>query len=166
MKMTNADSQVPEREKWVGIVGRFILAFGDIENVTYMALLQLPKDRIFGTTSKLGFGARVDLVLEIVSGHKEVSDDLKAKFSKELLAAKALADTRNLVAHSPLMMTIYSHPKEEWAHSEMALGNVRNKESGVSFDRLNGAADQAEALAKALYHLYGEVHKQVLHATK
>lgn len=77
-----------EREKWVALVGRLILSFGDIENITYLGLLQLPKDSIFESTSKLGFGARVDLLLEILNGHEKLDSTLKESFSEKFLAAK------------------------------------------------------------------------------
>ncbi len=57
-----------EKRTWSGFVGRFILAFGDIENVTYLVLLHLPKDTIFDTASSLPFGKRIELMLELLRG--------------------------------------------------------------------------------------------------
>ena len=116
------------RGKWGALVGRFILSFGDIENVTYLALLHLPKDKIFETTSSLGFGKRIDLILELINGHPEINEDLSKRFSAKLRSAKKLSETRNLIAHSPLMLDIYEHPKEGWPHYEFALGNAKNKD--------------------------------------
>jgi len=150
-----------ERKTWGALVGRFVLAFGDVENVTYLALLQLPKDKIFDTTSTLGFGKRIDLVIELIAGHRELTEDLRKSFATTLTSAKKLSDLRNIVAHSPLMMMIYAHPKEGWTHHEMALGNVRNRRRGISLKQLRVATGQAEALSKKLYRLYSKVHKAV-----
>jgi hypothetical protein len=150
-----------ERENWVALIGRLILAFGDIENITYLALLQLPKDSIFESTSKLGLGARIDLILEILNGQEKLSNNLKASFSDKLLAAKKLAETRNIVSHSPLMLSIYQHPTEDWIHTELSLGNAKNKDKALTLEKLSAFTDQAEALAKDLYSLYGDIHKTV-----
>ncbi len=157
--MTQITQEEWPREKWGAMVGQLILFFGDIENVTYLALLQLPKDKIFETTSSLSFGKRVDLVLELIKGHPEISEELSANFSTKLRAAKKLSEIRNIVAHSPLMMNVYVHPTEGWTHNEMALGNARNNENNLSFDELSVAVVQVETLAKELYELYSEIYK-------
>lgn len=151
-----------EREKWVAVVGRLILSFGDIENITYLGLLQLPKDSIFESTSKLGFGARVDLLLEILNGREKLDPTLRKAFSDKLLAAKTLAEIRNTVAHSPLMLSVYQHPTEEWIHTELSLGNAKNKDEALTLEKLSASTDEVEGLAKDLYNLYGEIHKHVV----
>ena len=139
-----------------------MLGFGDVENLTYLALLQLPKDKIFEPASKLSFSNRVDLVRELIAGRPEIPDDLQKQLSERLSAAKQLSETRNIVAHSPLMMTIYEHPQEGWTHTEMGLGNAKNKDKAISLENLGAAAEEAEAMAKELYELYGKVHKHVV----
>ena len=151
-----------ERDKWVVLVGRLIVSFGDIENITYLALLQLPKDSIFESTSKLGFGSRVDLLLEILSGHENLDPALREAFSKKLLAAKKMAEIRNTVAHSPLMLSVYKHPTEEWMHTELSLGNAKNKDNALTLEKLSTSAAEVEELAKDLYKLYGEIHKHAV----
>jgi hypothetical protein len=143
-------------------VGRFILSFGDIENVTYLALLQLPKDKIFQTTSTLGFGKRADLVVELIKDHTEIGKRLSERFVEKLKAAKKLSETRNLVAHSPVVMKVYHHPKEGWTHREIALANAKNRDRDVSLASLRKAATEADRLAKALYNLYGKIHMRVV----
>src|ERR1700730_15439360 len=103
-------------KKWAPLVGRFVLSFGDIENVTYLALRQLPKDKIFKTTSSLGFGMRVDLVIELVKDHGEIGKRLSERFVDKLKAAKKLSETRNLIEHSPVVFKVYHHPAEGGTH--------------------------------------------------
>jgi hypothetical protein len=144
------------------LIGRFVLAFGDIENVTYLALYQLPKDNIFETTSSLAFGKRVQLVMELVANHPEVNDSLREKFIALLKKATKLSETRNHVAHSPLMMKVYHHEAHGWIHEEVELGNVRNRERGVSLKALRTATSEAEKLAKSLYKQYHKIHKAIV----
>lgn len=151
-----------EREKCVTLVGRLIVSFGDIENITYLGLLQLPKDSIFESTSKLGFGARVDLLLEILNGHVKLDPTLRKTFSEKLLGAKKLAEIRNTVAHSPLMLLVYQHPTEDWVHTELSLGNAKNKDKALTLEKLSASTDVVEELASDLYNLYGEIHKHLV----
>jgi len=150
------------RKKWAPLVGRFVLAFGDIENVTYLALRQLPKDKIFQTTSTLGFGKRVDLVIELVKDHAEIGKRLSERFVEKLKAAKKLSETRNLIAHSPVVMKVYHHPKEGWTHREIAVANAKNHDREVSLAGLRQGVTQSERLAKSLYNLYGKIHMRVV----
>jgi len=147
--------------KWAPHVGRFILYFGDIENITYLALLQLPKDGIFQTTSTLSFAKRVDLVIELVEQHKKISKRLRDGFSEKLRSAKQLSGVRNQVAHSPLVLKVYTHPGYGWTHSEFGLANAKNRENAMSLAGLKKAAAQAKRLADSLYRLYGKIHAQV-----
>lgn len=151
-----------EREKWVALVGRLILSFGDIENITYLCLLQLPKDSIFESTSKLGFNARVDLVLEILKGQEKLDPRFREAFSEKILDAKKLAEIRNTVAHSPLMLSVYRHPTDEWIHTELNMGNAKNKYKAITLEKLSASTAKVEVLAKDLYNLYGELHKRVV----
>jgi hypothetical protein len=97
-----------------------------------------------------------------VDGHPEIAEDLSKKFAEKLRDAKKLSETRNMVAHSPLVMQIFQHPKEGWVHREMALANAKNKEKGLSLNALTQAASDADRLARELYDLYGSIHKQVV----
>ena len=151
-----------QRKAWGGLVGRFVLAFGDIENVTYLALSQLPRDSIFKSTSTLGFGKRVDLVIEIVRDHPEVSAFTRALFIRHLKEAKVLSDTRNTLAHSPLVLSLYRHP--EWTHAELGIGTVRNSDKPVTLQVLRSKTREVEALAKKLHRAYSRVYKSVKRA--
>jgi len=70
--------------------------------------------------------------------------------------------TRNLVAHSPVVMKVYHHPKEGWTHREIALANAKNRDREVSLANLKKAVSESERLAKALYGLYGKIHMRVV----
>ena len=149
-------------KKWVPLVGKFVLSFGDIENVTYLALRQLPKDRIFQTTASLGFSKRVDLVIELISDHAEIDGQLSGRFIEKLKAARKLSETRNLVAHSPVVMKIYRHPKHGWTHHEVALASAKTLDRELTLTDLRRAVAESEKLAKALYTLYRKIYMQVV----
>ena len=108
----------------------------------------------------LGFGKRADLVVELVKDHAEIGKRLSERFVEKLKAAKKLSETRNLVAHSPVVMKVYHHPKEGWTHREIALANAKNRD--LSLATLRKAVREADRLAKALYNLYGKIHMRVV----
>ncbi|MCP3684054.1 MAG: hypothetical protein GY861_15340 [bacterium] len=148
------------RKKWMPIVGRFILAFGDIENVTYFAIKQLPVDKIYETSWKLNFGTRVDLVLELVNNLTKATAEMKEEFRTLLIEAKQLSVIRNTVAHSPLMLMVYQHKSEEWAFvHEESLANIRNAENSITIEKLTEYTDRAEVLATELYESYQKIYQ-------
>jgi hypothetical protein len=148
-----------QRKTWGGLVGRFVLAFGDIENVTYMALAQIPRDAIFKSTSTLGFGKRADLVAELVQDHPEVSEAARSRLVKYLKEAKTLSETRNTLAHSPLMLKLYTHP--QWTHAELGIASVRNREKPITLTILRQSVRKAETLSAKLYRAYSRVYKSI-----
>lgn len=159
--MSKNDYLKRSRDEWCQLIERFILAFGDIENISYFALFQLPTDKIFKTTSTLNFTKRVDLILELLEDQTKIPKDEREKFEKLLNDAKKLAETRNIVAHSPLMMKVYEHPVEGLIHKEEALGTLRNKERAISVKDLTDAADRVEDLAKGLVETYRMVYRHI-----
>lgn len=93
-------------DEWAMLVGRFILLFGDVENVTYLALVQL--ETLLGEEIKPHprFANRVEQVVGSMKRVSQFKGDAVAEFVEKLKAAKMLSDIRNHVAHSPLMLTI------------------------------------------------------------
>lgn len=148
------------RQKWAEMVGRFILAFGDIENITYICLSRLPKDSIYKSVSKLRFAQRVDLLLEILRGQDGLAQTLVEQFANQLEDAKTLAKVRNTVAHSPLMCVIYEHPTEEWRHIEYRVANSMNEDKYVTLESLADTTKQTEKLAAGLYVLVEKLLQQ------
>lgn len=127
-----------------------------------MALTQIPRDTIFKSTSTLGFGKRADLVAEIIQDHPEVSAAARSRLTRYLREAKALSETRNTLAHSPLMLTLYRHP--QWTHVEMGIASVRNREKPITLKLLRETTREVESLAGKLYRAYSRVHKSINNA--
>lgn len=47
-------------------------------------------------------------------------------------------------------------------HTELSLGNAKNKDKALTLEKLSASTDEVEGLAKDLYNLYGEIHKHVV----
>ena len=144
--------------------GRFILAFGDIENATYSFLQHVPVDTLRETTSTLPLAKRIDLIFELLSGNKTHTQERKEHFSKLLRHAKSLSEKRNVLAHDPHCMEAYHHPKHGHPGSRMVIGSMRTKKK-VSLERLRKQVRESESLAKLLYADYSRISKP-LHGKK
>ena len=136
--------------EWKQKVGQFILTFGDIENFTYLVLFKYLRDDIFKTTATLNFTKRADLVIELINGYDSVEPEIKEQFAGHMKAAKRLAETRNTVAHSPMMASFYSFGDEEWTPHQIGLGSVRNRENPITLERLTEAIDEVEKIKEEL----------------
>ena len=147
------------RDEWAMLVGRFILLFGDVENVTHLALVQL--ETLLGEEIKPHprFANRVEQVVGLMKRVSQFEEDAVAEFVEKLKAAKMLSDTRNHVAHSPLMLTIYDHPKHGWKHQEIGLANARNRLKAMSLKDLQDSVREVERLSGSLYKLYAQLYE-------
>ena len=92
--------------QWRTAIGRFILSFGSIEWFTYNMLLVLPTERIFESVRFLGFKQRINLVIQLLQ-EKNIDDEIADKAIGLLNEAKELANTRNLIAHNPLLLNLF-----------------------------------------------------------
>ena len=91
------------------------------------------------------------MLLELIEGIKEMPEDLLKSISALLKESKKLAEKRNIVAHSPLVMKVYEHPQHGWKYvDETLIGNLRNVNNAISFEKLESFTAQTEKLAEKL----------------
>jgi len=138
-----------EMETWRSVVGQAIVCFGELELITYKCLAHIPSDQISKTSSRLAFTKRVDLIIEILEGRAAPSGPV-ATFVKQLRRAKELAQTRNDIAHNPVMLNMFIQE----ASGDLALENCIATARGGRFIDLAGAkefADEVENLASEMW---------------
>lgn len=78
-----ANHLAAKQVRWRTTVGRFLLAFGEIEWFTYHMLSELPTERIFESTVNLRFAQRVGVVSQLLHA-KDISDELKDEANRLL----------------------------------------------------------------------------------
>jgi hypothetical protein len=150
-----ADQHRAELETWRAVVGKAIVCFGELELITYKCLAHIPSDRISETSSRLNFARRVDLIVEILEGRAPLPANV-ATFVKKLRRAKELAQTRNDIAHNPVMLNVFVHE----ASGDVALENCIATARGGRFIDLAGAkefADEVENLASEMWLQIGKI---------
>lgn len=145
------------RNKWGRLVGRFILAFGDIESITYLCIAKIPSERIFESASKLFFGKRVELILELLQSKKEVTGRTRELLSTALNKSVKLSIKRNILAHSPIYMNIYEQEHTGELDFQEVIMSLRNQEESITYQELETLVEQAEALSMEVNDAYNEL---------
>jgi hypothetical protein len=149
------EKHLQETEEWRAVVGKAIVCFGELELVTYKCLAHIPSDKISGTSSRLGFVRRVDLIVEILEGRSPLAPSTVA-FVKMLKRAKELASVRNDIAHNPVMLNVFIHEASGDVAFEHCIATAR----GGRFIDLASAkefADEVENLAAEMWLQIGKI---------
>lgn len=145
------------RAKWAMEIGRFVLAFGSIERITYMAMRQIPADPIADPLVKanMPLGVRLDLLRAIA---KSKDGDIWVNFEDVLGQIKGLTNKRNIIAHNSLMFDIHMDDQLNFTVREVIQnGKVTLQESlkkpdihRIEFAQLVKHREEVEALNEAL----------------
>ena len=133
---------------WAAAIGRAFVAFGNIEFITLHCLEFIPKDRIQRSASALGLVQRVELLQELLEANKAES---ASELSRQLGRAKALAPTRNLLAHNPIFVDFYQHKDGSYVQVQR-IRSVAKPKRTLTLTQVETFADEAENLANDLYH--------------
>ena len=130
---------------WYAPVGKFMLAFGDIEHSTISLLSHLPESNLPVTAPKLALGVRIDLLREVLPRntapeYQEVLTclDLVSKFTSR----------RNLVAHNAVWFDIY-HDGERILITDH-LVSARDESKRLTLAELEAVAGEVYSLAARL----------------
>jgi hypothetical protein len=130
------------------LVGGFILAFGDIELITF----RLWRDHVQAAPIPHNFTERTGRVL---SALRKLGSE-HAGTVKVLEQALRLADKRNTVAHNPTQVQVYEHSKTREVLFEQA---ITSETAGDYIDdaELTELRAEAEDLVTKLYLALGYV---------
>ena len=155
-RATNKTQIAFEREldEWRRLVGTVLLSFGEIELVTMKCLAHLPSDKIRDTASRLPLGTRIDLLVEIIEG-RETADAAAVQLVKALKEAKSFAEVRNVFAHNPLQLDIYTSKSTDDMPVEFIIRKLRS-DKAIDLALLKEHAAKAADLASELYSAFGK----------
>ena len=149
------DQHVREMEEWRAVVGKALVGFGDLELITYKCLAHLPSEKIADTSSRLGFALRVDLIVEILEGRENKSERILA-FVRMLKRAKCLAQTRNDIAHNPVMLNVFAHEASGDFALERCIATARGGRI-IDLAAAKEFADEVESLAAEMWLQIGKL---------
>jgi hypothetical protein len=142
----NMDYDEQERE-FAPLVGKAILNFGLIEFSTLEVAELLLNETTVRKAEKLMFKARIALLIEMLIRRHEKGEAV-IRLIRLLNEAIALADTRNMIAHNPLLIDI-SWDKEKYIHNPI-ICKYLDREKKVTRQCLIKFCQDVEALAEEL----------------
>lgn len=146
-----APSSADHTHEWQQLVGQAMLRFGDVEYVSIMCLQALPYDKIANSASGLAFARRADLLIEMLEARSTRSDELDALI-RGFRRARKLAETRNLIAHNPLLLTLYFDKDMETVESmKHVIASSRGGSGQIDLDELKEFAAEVDSLASEMW---------------
>lgn len=130
---------------WAAAIGKAFVAFGSIEHLTVACLREIPNDPIQRTAKAFKLGQRIDLLLELLESHNE---EPFLHLSEKLKAVKDLSQTRNLIAHNPLLLEVYKFDDGSLFHREVIA--ALHSENRITLSQVEEFAVKSESLASEL----------------
>lgn len=128
-------------EQWQVLVGRFILAFGDIELLTY----RIWHDR-FSENPPQRFGARTIRIIAHLDETVQTERAVKAL----LIEARELAKKHNVIAHNPVQVQVFQHTVTGELYMENAI-HCTKTQAFIDDLELMELANRAESIVSKLY---------------
>lgn len=136
-----------EIDEWRYQVGHALLSFVDIEFFTLRCLDLIPSDKISKASFRRPFTERMDLLIEIIKDRCNTPSSAAAHLIDKLKVAKKLAETRNLIAHSPLQLKVPT-----WATAaDRVISDARSPDRLIDLASLKEFAAATEDLVSELY---------------
>jgi Lhr-like helicase len=125
------------RDRWALQVGRFILAFGEIEQQTFVLWR-----KYYGKEKPASnFKERVSMIL----GRLKKDPDAAKELSDFLVEAMKLAQKRNAIAHHPMCLQVFQHEHTSELSYEFAISSEL-AEDYVSAEDLKNLIKEARSL--------------------
>lgn len=149
--MSRLDSDI---EQWRTAIGKAITCFGEIELVTYKCLAHIPRDQITETASRLRFGQRVKLIIEILEGRNPITNHVRL-FVGMLRRAEQLASIRNVIAHNPVMLNMFVDKVSGDVALQHCISVAQRKERTIDLAAAEEYAAEVENLAAEMWNQIG-----------
>lgn len=142
--------------EWEELIGKSFRQFAEIEYISVKCLSLIPTDKISDAASRLTFGQRASILIEILEA-RENRDQHTESLLDGFKRAKALSKKRNLIAHNPMVMNIYLD-EDKIAHKvEHKIARTRGKERSIDLAELRRFAAEVEKVSAVLWRSYIEL---------
>jgi len=151
--MSQPEDSSDPMAQWRDLIGGFILAFGDIELLTF----RLWREHIGAELPPHNFKERTGRVL---SALRKLGDNYPQVVS-HLEASLRLADKRNTIAHHPMQVQVFKHNTTGEYFLEHAITSETNDDYITDQD-LKQLRAEAENLLVALYTALGYLERESL----
>jgi hypothetical protein len=142
------------RQIWAPVIGRLLLAFGEIEYCLMIILGPLGGHQAWERLKNSEFKKKISESIRVLDdnyvGHRAHKQTVRL-----LNESIKLATYRNLVAHNPLNVGPFSQDGE--IYFRLVIVSLKNHEKYVAFSELNEVAESSEYVALQLHELVHEL---------
>lgn len=128
-------------QDWANLVGRFMLAFGEIEYTCATNIEFLSQDGIGDFAATLSIEKRIE-ILKTMLVRRE--DDESADLLKELVKVNSYINRRNLVAHNGLSFTV--KPNGQRIEFHYHIRSKRDGKKRLTYPEMQKLTEEAEQL--------------------
>jgi hypothetical protein len=144
-----------EVKRWALLLGRFLLAFSDIEGGINYGLGWFSKES--DTFIRLGLGRRIEHLGKITREIVGISDDARESLMAALAATKDLSKMRNVIAHTPVLFTSTKQASGEWTHS-YEMNSIRGTK--IDVEKMRELLKQARGLREHIWNAVSRAHHE------
>jgi hypothetical protein len=148
------------QEAWAIAIGRFIVAFANLEQWTRLFLRTFGDGRQRAVAKDHHLSNRLAAMASAIKGLRLI-DDVQARFDKAVAQMRSLTPHRNLLAHHPPAMQIFTENADGTGRMEARYELVDSSDSSISvtIKALERDLVVAREADEELMLLYGEVRQ-------
>lgn len=128
--------------RWATQVGRFVLAFGEIEHTCISCLEKIPQPGLGKTAATLLLSQRLLLLEDVLQSRPEAACERLLALVRDI---KGVTSKRNLLVHNMLKFCFYMHDGKVTGVLEMS--SSRNPKQRITYDEICALSDRLETLA-------------------
>jgi len=142
--------------EWEALIGKGIVSFGRLEVLAIKFLAHFYGEDITTPTSWKPFSERADDViakLETLVVLHPNEQGLRDGFRR----AKTLVKTRNLIAHNPVMLDLYTRDGSDELAAERSIRSILPDEAALDLAALKEFVAEVENLAAKLWYHYLQI---------
>lgn len=136
--------------EWEQLVGKAIIRFGEIEIISLKCLAYFSRDRIGVSLAKLNFASRADILIELLQGRENIGPDAQGLL-EAFQRARTLAETRNLIAHNPVMLDLYINQESTESRADYSITSARSGSKTLDLPGLKEFSAEVDDLATTLW---------------
>jgi hypothetical protein len=145
---------------WAQLVGRFVLAFGEIEWGVCQALVRVPERNQFPAMKRCEFKVRATAAIKHTNDRVQ-DDAVRRALVRAINEGIKLADSRNLIAHNPAQIAIYTDGDEEDPVFRMEIISMLDETKFVTQPQLQALAEKAESVAAEMVNALRRVYAAI-----
>lgn len=144
---------IVNKDKWAPLIGRFVLAFGDIESFIYSMQTRMVDETVLKHTQRLSLDQRIKFVHDLLL-NCDMDEVIAQKFIDAITKVENLRKQRNLIAHNPLFLVFYED--SDIFEPEEAICNFKRNDEILNYESLSKIVNEAESIANELYIIDSE----------